>query len=304
MPPAQPLDRRSFLALTSRLGIASTLFPGALYTLAAQAQQANPAAAPAQPKITPGMIDQAAALAGITIAPEQKQMMLDGLNQQRDGYEAIRKLHLPNSIPPAYIFDPLPPGATVSAEKQEPVYSKTVATMPSNLEDLAFATVPELADLVRRKKVSSLDLTQMYISRLRKYDPVLHFAITITEDRALAQARDADREITAGKYREPLHGLPWGAKDLLSVKGYPTTWGAGGFEKQTIDADAMVVQRMDKAGAVLIAKTTLGALAMGDKWFGGRTRNPWNPKQGSSGSSAGSASAPAAGFGSFALGSG
>ena len=175
--------------------------------------------------------------------------------------------------------------------------------MPANLEGLAFATIPQLADLVRRKKVSSLDLTQMYITRLRKYDPVLHFAITITEDRALAQAREADSEITAGKYRGPLHGLPWGAKDLLSVKGYPTTWGAGGFEKQTIDTDATVVQRLDAAGAVLVAKTTLGALAMGDKWFGGRTRNPWNPSQGSSGSSAGSASATSAGCVVFAIGS-
>src|SRR5579883_2154856 len=125
----------------------------------------------------------------------------------------------------------------------------------------------------------------MYIGRLRKYDPVLHFVIA------------------AGKYRGPLHGLPWGAKDLLAVKGYPTTWGAGGFEKQTIDADATVVQRLDAAGAVLIAKTTLGALAMGDKWFGGRTRNPWNPKQGSSGSSAGSASTTSAGCVAFAIGS-
>lgn len=175
--------------------------------------------------------------------------------------------------------------------------------MPTNLEDLAFATIPQLADLVRRKKVSSLDLTQMYIARLRKYDPVLHFAITITEDRALAQSREADAEIAAGKYRGPLHGLPWGAKDLLSVKGYPTTWGAGGFEKQTIDTDATVVQRLDAAGAVLIAKTTLGALAMGDKWFGGRTRNPWNPSQGSSGSSAGSAAATSAGCVAFAIGS-
>ena len=271
-------DRRAFLAFSARVGLSSTLFPGALYTLAAQAQSASAAPDKNLPKITPEMIDQAAALAGITIAADQKAMMLDGLNEQRAGYAAIRKLQLPNSVPPAYIFDPLPPGATVNTERRDAVYSAAVATMPANLEDLAFATIPELADLVRRKKVSSLDLTQMYIARLRKYDPVLHFAITITEDRALAQAREADAEIAAGKYRGPLHGLPWGAKDLLSVKGYPTTWGAGGFEKQTIDTDATVVQRLDAAGAVLTAKTTLGALAMGDKWFGGRTRNPWNPK--------------------------
>ena len=296
-------DRRAFLAISARVGLSSTLFPGALYTLAAQAQSASAAPDKNLPKITPEMIDQAAALAGITIAADQKAMMLDGLNEQRAGYAAIRKLQLPNSVPPAYIFDPLPPGATVNTGRRDAVYSAAVATMPTNLEDLAFATIPQLADLVRRKKVSSLDLTQMYIARLRKYDPVLHFAITITEDRALAQAREADAEIAAGKYRGPLHGLPWGAKDLLSVKGYPTTWGAGGFEKQTIDTDATVVQRLDAAGAVLIAKTTLGALAMGDKWFGGRTRNPWNPSQGSSGSSAGSASATSAGCVAFAIGS-
>ena len=296
-------DRRAFLAVFARFGLSSTLFPGILYTLAAQAQSAGPQPQKNLPKITPEMIDQAAALAGITIAADQKSMMLDGLNEQRSGYAAIRKLHLPNSIAPAYIFDPLPPGATVSTEKRDAVYSAAVATIPANLEDLAFATIPEFADLVRRKKVPSLDLTQMYIARLRKFDPVLHFVITITEDRALAQARAADSEIATGKYRGPLHGLPWGAKDLLAVKGYPTTWGAGGFERQTIDTDATVVQRLDAAGAVLIAKTTLGALAMGDKWFGGRTRNPWNPKQGSSGSSAGSASATSAGCVAFAIGS-
>ena len=298
------LDRRGFLAVSSRFGLASTLFPGALYTLAAQAQEAGSANKPAEkPKITPEMIDQAAAIAGITVTSDQVQMMLETLNHRQSTYDKIRKLHLPNSVAPAFIFDPLPPGAKVDTEKHKPIYSKTVATMPPNIEDLAFATVPELADLVRRRKVSSLDLTQMYIGRLRRYDPLLHFGITITEERALAQAKAADAEIAAGKYRGPLHGLPWGAKDLLAVKGYPTTWGAGGFEHQEIDEDATVVQRLDAAGAVLVAKLTLGALAMGDKWFGGRTRNPWNPKQGSSGSSAGPASATSAGCLAFSIGS-
>lgn len=298
-----PLDRRAFLALSSQLGLASTLFPGALYTLTAQAQSES--GTEKLPAITPEMIDQAAALAGITIAPEQKQMMLDGLNDQRKAYADIRKLHLSNSVPPAYIFDPLPPGTKVDMDKHPPRYSKApaIATVPSNLEDLAFASVVELGDLIRRKKISSTNLTEMYITRLKRYDPLLHFVVTLTEDRALAQAREADSEIAAGKYRGPLHGLPWGAKDLLAVKGYPTTWGAGGFEKQSFDEDATVVKRLDAAGAVLIAKTTLGALAMGDKWFGGRTRNPWNPKQGSSGSSAGSASSTAAGCMAFSIGS-
>ena len=301
------LDRREFLNLTGRFGFASTLFPGALYAIAAQAQARTPGKpdTPELPKITPEMIGQAAALAGITIPADDIQAMLDGLNQQRDSYAEIRKLHLPNGVAPAFVFDPLPPGATVNAQREKPVYSKAPATltMPSNLEDLAFSSALELGDLVRRRKVSSLDLTQMYLARLKRYDPLLHFGITLTEERALTQARDADAEIARGHDRGPLHGLPWGAKDLLAVKGYPTTWGAGGFEKQTIDADATVVKRLDAAGAVLVAKLTLGALAMGDQWFGGRTRNPWNPKEGSSGSSAGPASATSAGCVAFSIGS-
>src|SRR5207244_1620644 len=154
-----------------------------------------------------------------------------------------------------------------------------------------------------KKKVSAVALTEMYLARLKRFDPKLHFTITLTEERAKAQAREADEEIAKGNYRGPLHGIPWGAKDLLAVRGYPTTWGAGGFQSQSIDEDATVVKRLDAAGAVLVAKLTLGALAMGDKWFGGRTRNPWNLSQGSSGSSAGPASATAAGCVAFTIGS-
>jgi Asp-tRNA(Asn)/Glu-tRNA(Gln) amidotransferase A subunit family amidase len=303
------MDRRSFLNVTGRFGLASTLFPGALYTLATQAEAPTTSSQtpgqPALPKITPAMIDQAAALAGITIPPDDRDAMLDGLNEDRHGYEEIRKLDIPNSVAPAFIFDPLPPGATINTQREKAVYSKAPAalTVPSNLEDLAFESAMTLSDLVHRRKVSSLALTQMYIARLKRYDPLLHFVITITEDRALAQAREADADLARGHDRGPLHGLPWGAKDLLGVKGYPTTWGAGGFEHQVIDQDAAVVQRLDQAGAVLIAKLTLGALAMGDWWFGGRTRNPWNPKQGSSGSSAGPASATSAGCVAFSVGS-
>src|SRR5208337_2172508 len=171
------------------------------------------------------------------------------------------------------------------------------------LEDLCYASVRELAALMQARVISSTALTEMYLERLKRLDPQLHCVVTLTEDRAKAQAKEMDREIAAGKYRGPLHGLPWGAKDLLSVKGYPTTWGAGGFEKQAIEEDATVVQRLDAAGAVLVAKLTLGALAMGDEWYGGKTRNPWNPAQGSSGSSAGPASATAAGCVAFSIGS-
>jgi Asp-tRNA(Asn)/Glu-tRNA(Gln) amidotransferase A subunit family amidase len=174
---------------------------------------------------------------------------------------------------------------------------------PPRIEDLAFTAVKELSELLAARKITSLALTKMYLDRIKRYDSKLHFVITLTEERALAQARKADEEIAAGRCRGPLHGIPWGAKDLLAVKGYPTTWGAGGFEHQSFDEDATVVQRLDAAGAILVAKLTLGALAMGDKWFGGRTRNPWNPEQGSSGSSAGPASAVAAGCVGFAIGS-
>jgi Asp-tRNA(Asn)/Glu-tRNA(Gln) amidotransferase A subunit family amidase len=296
------LDRRGFLAACSRAGVASTLMPGVLYTLAAQAQDAAKPTEP--PHVTEEMLVQAAALAGVPLTADQKKMMLEGLADQRGSYEAIRKLNLPNSVAPAFVFDPLPPGAKVDTARKEPRWSEAAEISASaNVEDLAFATVRDLAELLRTQKVTSLALTQMYLARLKRYDSKLHFVISLTEERALAQAKSADAEIAAGRYRGLLHGIPWGAKDLLAVKGYPTTWGAGGFEKQHFDEDATVVQRLDAAGAVLVAKFTLGALAMGDKWFGGRTRNPWNLSQGSSGSSAGSASAVAAGCVAFAIGS-
>ena len=332
------LNRRAFLNACTSAGIASPLLPGILFTLAAQAQEAAPAAspaagsaanpapgspasataggerkAPALPKITPEMIDRAAELAGVgPFTDEQKKMMLDGLNDQRDAYGRIRALKLGNDVPPAFVFHPGP--AAKPAESRVAFEGATPQLVfndlesrapqaPANLEDLAFASVLELANLIWHRKITSVALTEMYIDRLKRYDSKLHFVITLLEDRAMAQAKAADEDLENGLYRGPLQGIPWGAKDLLSVKGYPTTWGAGGFEQQTFNEDATVVQRLDAAGAVLVAKFALGELAMGDKWFGGRTRNPWNPALGSSGSSAGSASAVAAGCVGFAIGS-
>jgi len=302
------LDRRRFLAACSSAGIASPLLPGVLYTLAAQAQEAAGSDQSKPPKITPEMIDEAAVLAGVgPFTAEQKQMMLDALVDNNGSYKAIRKLKMANSVAPAFVFHPMGAAQTIRVihEKQVPVgwSAEAGVSTPSRVEDLAFASVSELASLLQTRKVTSLALTKMYLDRLKRYDAKLHFAITLTEERALAQAQAADAEMDAGKFRGPLHGIPWGAKDLLAVKGYPTTWGAGGFEHQVIDEDATVVQRLDAAGAVLVAKLTLGALAMGDVWFGGRTRNPWNAEQGSSGSSAGPASAVAAGCVGFAIGS-
>jgi Asp-tRNA(Asn)/Glu-tRNA(Gln) amidotransferase A subunit family amidase len=288
------LNRRNFLNVTARAGLASTLFPGVLWAMADEKKV---------PIVTRDMIDQAAKIADVTIADEYKEMMLDDLNSAVEDYDAIHKLSIANSVQPAVCFNPVLPGMKI-AVTTKPIRMSVapVNRTPKDIEDVAFYSVRQLAELVRSRRVSSAALTQMYIERLKRYDPLLKFVITLTEDRALAQAREADREIAAGKYRGPLHGLPWGAKDLLAVKGYPTTWGAGGFEKQSFDEDAEVVTRLDRAGAVLVAKLTLGALAMGDVWYGGTTQNPWKIGQGSSGSSAGSASATSAGCIAFGIG--
>ena len=311
-------SRRRFLGVCSAVGLGQTLLPGVLFGMAAQAQTAGGSTtgsggagmdAHAMPKITPEMIDAAAAIAGITLTAEQKEMMLEGLTKQRDSVAVIRTMKIPNSVAPALVFDPVPAGMKLDTERRPMRMSKAPdvsglasAGVDGGSDALAFASVRELAELVKNRKASSVELTKMYFGRLKKYDSRLHFVITLTEERALAQAAAADKEIAAGKYRGPLHGIPWGAKDLLAVKGYRTTWGAGGFEEQTFDYDATVVQRLDAAGAVLVAKLTMGALAQGDLWFGARTRNPWNVRQGSSGSSAGSGSAVSAGCVGFAIG--
>lgn len=287
-----------------QFGLASTLLPGVLYSMAARAEDE---------KITAAMIDEAAVIADVPIAPEQKAAMLSLLNANRKSFDELRALNMPNSVTPAIIFDPMPPGQSpvppppgTDLRKPlalSPAPALTTKGVPRDLNELAFSTIPELAELIRLKKISSVDLTEMYLARLKKYNPKLNFYVTLTEERALAHAKEADHDLAAGKYRSILHGLPWGAKDLLAVKGYPTTWGAGGFEEQHFDYDATVVQRLDAAGAVLVAKLTLGSLAQGDRWFGGQTKNPWNPAQGSSGSSAGPGSATSAGCVVFAIGS-
>ena len=287
------LQRREFMKVFSAAGLGGTLLPGVLW---AQSQ--------GKTAITKDMIDNAAKIAGVAIPDEYKEMMLEGLNDHAKGYDEIFQLHIANSVEPSLYFLPETSGVKFEMQKSPVRMSAAPAIAVSKKpEELAFATVRELAELVRTRKISSASLTEMYLERLKRYDSKLKFVVTLTEERALQQAKQADREIAAGKYRGPLHGLPWGAKDLLAVNGYPTTWGAGGFEKQVIDEDATVVKRLDEAGAVLVAKLTLGALANGDHWFGGITRNPWNPKQGSSGSSAGPASATAAGCVAFSIGS-
>jgi Asp-tRNA(Asn)/Glu-tRNA(Gln) amidotransferase A subunit family amidase len=300
------VDRRRFLGVCSAAGLGRTLLPGVLFGMAAEAQSSAGVGVSGGElgKITPEMMDAAAVIAGVRLTAEQKAMMLEGLGKQRDSVEVIRSLKIPNSVAPAFVFDPVPAGVVLETERRPMRMSAApdVSSLAGNAEGLAFASVREMAELVKGRRVTSVELTKMYLARLKRYDPRLHFVITLTEERALAQAGAADAEIAAGKYRGPLHGIPWGAKDLLAVKGYPTTWGAGGFEKQSFDYDATVVKRLDEAGAVLVAKMSMGALASGPIWFGGMTRSPWNAKQPSSGSSAGSASAVGAGCVGFAIG--
>lgn len=228
--------------------------------------------------------------------------MLDGLSDLREQYTKMRADTLTNDLAPALVFNPIPPGMDFSGQQKPIVYSDTKVEMPKDKQQLAFMTVGELAYLLKNRKISSLELTQFFLDRLKKYNDTLHCVISFTEKLALEQAKRADREIARGQYRGPLHGIPYGAKDLLAAKNYLTTWGAMPYKDQKFDYDATVVKKLEEAGAVLVAKLTLGALAWGDVWFGGMTRNPWDPSKGSSGSSAGSASAVSAGLLPFAIG--
>ena len=257
------------------------------------------------PRIDLATLDCAEKVFGIDFPPEHDEAALNGVNQNLSRFEQLRELDIPLDTEPAITFRPyLPgkapqpgatPGAKVDVSLQPP-------PRQASIEDLAFLPVTALAPLIQKRQVSSTDLTRMYLERLKTIGARLHAVVTLTEELALKQAAQADAEIKAGKYRGPLHGIPWGAKDLFATKGIPTTFGAGPYRTQVIDYDATVVERLREAGAVLVAKLTLGALAQGDRWFGGQTKNPWNPEQGSSGSSAGPGSATAAGLVGFALG--
>lgn len=252
-------------------------------------------------------IEAAEAIMGLDFHPEDEAAIANGLNNRLRTFQQLRQSNVPFDTEVAVIFKPSLPGrepkgpATPGAAIK---YSRPPLTLkrPDKLEDVAFWPIAKLAALIERKLVTSTELTQMYLARLKRYQSTLNFYVTLTEDLALQQAAEADREIKAGKYRGPLHGLPWGAKDLFATKGIRTTFGGEPFVDQVIDYDATIVTRLRDAGAVLVAKLTLGALAQGDRWFGGQTRNPWNTQQGSSGSSAGPGSATAAGCVAFSIG--
>lgn len=218
-------------------------------------------------------------------------------------YKAMHKLSLPNSIPLSMWQTPLLPGMKFNHKQTEINWAlDNNIQLPNNKNDLAFYSIEQLASLIKNKKISSLELTKFFIERIKRWGDTLQCVISIQEDIAFQQAKKADEEIAKGQYKGLLHGIPYGLKDLFAVKGTKTTWGAAPYQNQVIEEDAYVYIRLKEAGAVLVAKFTLGALAMGDYWYGGRTKNPWNFMYGSSGSSAGSASATVAGLVPFAIG--
>ena len=286
--------RRRFMTYFAGIGLGSTLAPGVVW---ARMQDAG------TQTITLAMITEAMKLSGIELTEDERKGMVDAANQNLKRYAELRAIHIPNDVSPPFHFSPLVPGMTVSRKALPFVLSAAPAVKrPARLEDAAFWPIRDLAELVRTRQVSSLELTEMYLTRLHRYNGVLNNVVTFLDDYGRAEAKRADTEIAAGRYKGPLHGIPWGAKDIISVKGFKTTWGSPAFKEQSFDYDASVIEMLREAGAVLIAKLTTGELAGGDQWFGGQTKNPWDPTQGSSGSSAGPSSATAAGCVAFGIG--
>lgn len=288
------LRRRSFLAWCGSAGLGSTLFPGALWAQSDGAESA----------ITSDTIEAAARLAGLQISAADRDEMVASINANLAGIEALRKIPIDQNVPPPLYFNPAVPGQTFSHERRAFVPGpRGPVTRPANLHEAAFWPLTDLAQLIESRQLSSLELTRLYLDRIARYDPLLHSVITLTGELAIDQARRADEEIAAGNYRGPLHGIPWGAKDVIAKRGYRTTWGSEAYRDQTVDIDATVVTRLERAGAVLIAKLSTGEIARGDRWFDRQTRNPWKTDEGSGGSSAGPGAATAAGLVGFSLGS-
>jgi Asp-tRNA(Asn)/Glu-tRNA(Gln) amidotransferase A subunit family amidase len=287
--PRKPVTRRDWIMLAPALGAA-----------AANAQNPTPAA---PQRIGKETLASSLELAGLKFTDAQLEMMLPNINNYLRNYESLRAIDIPLDTEPAIRFQPLLPGrkAPSGPSRFRPTTAHT-PVRPRKLEDLAFLPVTQLSRLIASGRVTPLELTSMYLERLKRHSPTLNCTITFTEELAMEQAARATREIKAGKYKGPLHGIPWGAKDLFATKGIRTTWGAEPFQNQVFDYNATVVDKLEKAGAVLIAKLSMGALAMGGLWFGGMTKTPWDVEQTSSGSSAGSASSTAAGLVGFALG--
>ena len=242
-------------------------------------------------------------LIGIHFSKEARDTLYPYLQRNREGFDSLRKYPLDNAVFPAIRFDPIPFGFEMPEQWENQTWEiPDHVEIPEPYDLLAFYTIPQLASLIKYQKITSIELTQFFLDRLKKYQPMLQCSITITDSLAMAQAKRADQEIKSGQYRGILHGIPYGTKDLMSVAGYPTTWGAAPYKDQEIDQTATVIERLEESGAILVAKLVSGALARGDVWFGGKTKNPWDTTQGASGSSAGSGSATSAGLVPFALG--
>jgi len=258
---------------------------------------------PAEKAVDSKQISATEKLFDLTMTASERDSMITALESQLSDYKKIHSQTIDNSIPPAIWFNPVPAGVAY-ADTQKPIDWKLPASvsMPLDKKELAWYSVADLSVLIRTRKITSVELTRFFLDRLKKYGDTLHCVITLTEDRAMKQAQKADEETARGINRGPLHGIPYGIKDLFAVDGYKTTWGAAPYKDQVIRKDATVVKKLDEAGAILLAKFSLGSLAMDDVWFGGLTRNPWDLNQGSSGSSAGSAAATSAGLVPFAIG--
>jgi Asp-tRNA(Asn)/Glu-tRNA(Gln) amidotransferase A subunit family amidase len=312
--------RRQFLtvvgaAAASPVASGPTTWLGPGFNPTSVEQQRDSATTPPSARVDKNALKGGEQIAGLHFSDAQEEAVLAGVNRNLDNYDTLRKLSVPMDTEPAITFRPsrrgawLPPGTvpTVPGGSQAPRRKLTVTKPPrmdvgASLDELAFQPVTVLASLIESRKITSTDLTRMYLDRLKRYGDKLHCVVTLTDELALAQAAAADRELKSGRYRGPLHGIPWGAKDLLDTKGIRTTWGAQPYEHRVADVDATVVERLRDAGAVLIAKLSMGALAQGGVWFGGSTRNPWAPDQSSSGSSAGPGAATSAGLVAFAIG--
>lgn len=305
-----PTTRRTFLTATAAVAVTGgvgALAGSAEEEGAGQQNQEAPSLLTVEEKesagITENTIAEAEKLSAIEYTPEERKTISSTIGNLIDQIKARREVTIEPGLTPATVFDPRLPGTdTPRTDRTLKRLKRSVGSLPANAEDIAFAPLWALSEWVRTRLISSADLTELYLERLKRIGPGLECVVTLTEDLARSQAAAADHEIAAGNYRGPLHGIPWGGKDLLDTKGIATTWGAMPYKDRVATGDAAVVKLLAEAGAVLVAKTTLGALAYGDIWFGGKTRNPWNTNEGSSGSSAGSASSTAAGLVGFSIG--
>ena len=286
--------RRALLGYCAFAGLTATLFPAALI---AQIK-------PGTRTIAPATVREAARLAGLDWSDAESQDVAASLSSLSLSAGLIDKDSLTNASALPFHFDPRPPGVTTrlpSGPTRLP--SAQRVRRPARIEDTAFWPATDLAQLVRTRQATSLELTRMYLDRLKRHNGALNCVVSLTEDRAMEEAAAADRDVAAGRIRGPLHGVPYGVKDIVAATGAPTTWGAPPLATQSFAEDATVVTRLRDAGAVLVAKLSTGEMAFGDQWANGRTNSPWNPTEGSSGSSAGSGAATAAGLVGFAIGS-